>query len=603
MRLESLFLLTQKGFKKKKLDPIFDSSHLLSSLHHTDHARSGSPQDLVTTNPNPDGAAAAAKFTPSMLDPRLLGDNLDISANLHSRNLPDINRSDSPRIAERAHNKEAHSFVDSPYHHNLGEQDLTRSITGCFKGNTCLNSQSFECIRGNSEASRTVTLARLATSTENTAEFSVDYGNGQKSQRPKVRGRFSVLRRKEVQVVRKKGACIRCRMLKKPCSEDTPCNTCMSVESARLWKTPCIRTRVADEFEMYSSGLHAVLAHHDIKNLKSQVQFQPSMDQVHASHFPETAIFASFNSLEGQGISADNNIDPCLNHTANGNILRILDNDSDNIANKLEDYMRRISGIFYEREPSKFMHTTLKFAQELASAKQDYLLMRALDLWSLVHILIDHEIIWNLKGRSDTSINPEKSPTNHQKSKSSIYSLICSQIKAAAEYKASGMCKVVLNDLERRLLQRSAAESFETFLVALITLNCIEKSTWLFKSWEHDSLRHRWPLEKSPESIYSQGEKLADMLQMLLRIRNIPPKTYTRPEDGILATDVTPVAQEFYKKLNLSCKYNHTFFMGDQKLRFLDVHVLSKQADHTFDSANSRCFELRYCSRLLLPVT
>ncbi|KAK5242099.1 hypothetical protein LTR16_008774, partial [Cryomyces antarcticus] len=43
-----------------------------------------------------------------------------------------------------------------------------------------------------------------------------DYSMGNKVSKPKVRGRFSDSRRKEVQGVRKMGACIRCRMLKKP---------------------------------------------------------------------------------------------------------------------------------------------------------------------------------------------------------------------------------------------------------------------------------------------------------------------------------------------------------------------------------------------------
>jgi hypothetical protein len=50
------------------------------------------------------------------------------------------------------------------------------------------------------------------TQTHFTSGFSVN----QKPSKPKVRGRFSDSRRKEVQDVRKKGACIRCRMLKKP---------------------------------------------------------------------------------------------------------------------------------------------------------------------------------------------------------------------------------------------------------------------------------------------------------------------------------------------------------------------------------------------------
>jgi hypothetical protein len=46
--------------------------------------------------------------------------------------------------------------------------------------------------------------------------FVNEFGNSTKPTKPKVRGRFSAARRREVQEVRKRGACIRCRMLKKP---------------------------------------------------------------------------------------------------------------------------------------------------------------------------------------------------------------------------------------------------------------------------------------------------------------------------------------------------------------------------------------------------
>ena len=46
--------------------------------------------------------------------------------------------------------------------------------------------------------------------------FVNEFGNSTKPVKPKVRGRFSATRRREVQQVRKRGACIRCRMLKKP---------------------------------------------------------------------------------------------------------------------------------------------------------------------------------------------------------------------------------------------------------------------------------------------------------------------------------------------------------------------------------------------------
>ncbi|TQS34319.1 hypothetical protein Golomagni_05302 [Golovinomyces magnicellulatus] len=533
-------------------------------------------------------AAAAVRFIPSMVDPQILANELNSQPNIQSNNSLDIHhKTCSPETTEQDLNENNPLLTDPLIHQSHGGQQLTWPIIDCSSVNNCNDSPSFECNSENTEFPVSMKCNRFVFNPSvMTTEFSAEYGNGQKSIKPKVRSRFSSSRRKEVQEVRKKGACIRCRMLKKPCSEGTPCNTCRNVESARLWKTPCIRTRVADELEMYSSGLHAVLAYHEINNMKSHCTFQPSTQQIELSHYPETSIYATFNSLEGHDVSSDGNIDPCLNESTGSNFLRILDYDNDDLASKLEIYSKRISNIFYEREPSPFMRTTLNFAKDLATAKKDCLLSRALELWSTVHILVDHEMSWKIIEGIDPRINAGQDFTIDQSCNTNVHRLICSQLSAVAESKASSLCKIVLNELERKLLQRSAAESFETFLVVLITFNCIEKTTWLFKSWEHESFKYRWPLDKTPRSIYSQGDKLADMLLMLLRMRNVPPKTYTRPEDGVLASDANPVAQEYYKKLNLTY-----------------VHVLSKQAGHVFDSANSRCYELRYCSRLLLPVT
>lgn len=49
-------------------------------------------------------------------------------------------------------------------------------------------------------------------------DYTSEFNAGSRAMRPKVRGRFTASRRKEVQEVRKRGACIRCRMLKKPVS-------------------------------------------------------------------------------------------------------------------------------------------------------------------------------------------------------------------------------------------------------------------------------------------------------------------------------------------------------------------------------------------------
>ncbi|POS86797.1 hypothetical protein EPUL_002010, partial [Erysiphe pulchra] len=519
-----------------------------------EHPCSESPRVGVTIPAIGEATSTPGRFMPSMVDPQLLGNDLKAQSNVCLEDLPSAHSNISTsKAVEQALNETGPSFIPFMSHQSTGDQQLKWSVDEFSRANTCFNSQNFEYALESTDLKRSLTNKQLMCNfSAMTTEFSAEYGNGQKANKPKVRGRFSSSRRKEVQEVRKKGACIRCRMLKKPCSEGTPCNTCKNVESARLWKTPCIRTRVADELEMYSSGLHAVLAHQQINNAKAHFNFQPSVQRIDASHHPETTIFATFNSLEGRSITPDGNIDPCLHERIENNMLRILDFENDDLANKLETYAKRISSTFYEREPSKFMHTTLNFAQELATVKQDFLLSRTLELWSIVHILVDHEISWRLSGKMMANTQNFQDFTIDQSCPNGVYGIICSQLSAAAEIKASSICKIVLNELERRLLQRSAAETFETFLAVLITLNCFEKSTWLFKSWEHESFKYRWPLEKTPGSIYSQGDKLADLLLMLLRMRNVPPKTYTRPEDGILASDVTPIAREYYKKLDLS---------------------------------------------------
>lgn len=53
------------------------------------------------------------------------------------------------------------------------------------------------------------------------------------------------------------------------------------------------------------------------------------------------------------------------------------------------------------------------------------------------------------------------------------------------------LSKSVMNDLERRLLQRQQSGWFETFLVALLLLNCVERTCWLFRSWDDENFAQR----------------------------------------------------------------------------------------------------------------
>lgn len=483
-------------------------------------------------------AAASARFVPAMLDPQLLGEGL-----------PEEIPQPALSLEQEPQKPQSEYFMAKYPTPEQGNWPLLEESGSM----SYADPEGFE--NHIEQQGRLNGFPRpIAMNPGMTTEFSTEYGQGGKSSRPKVRGRFTPTRRQEVQDVRKKGACLRCKMLKKPCSGETPCQTCQKVESARLWKQPCYRIRLADELEMYTAGLHTVLAYREIRELKNQTRFEPSAKQIESSHYPETAIFASFGALEGQSLAAERNIDPSLGESSaiDPAIFRILDNDNDDLPMKMEAYMKRMSPVYIEKEPSHFMKVTLSTAHYLSIKVQDPLLARVLELWSTVHMLIDHELKWSISERANMDAAAGDGALIEQ---GNNYQLLCMQLNAAVEKKAADISKTVLSDLERRLLLRfDRRASFETFLTTVILLNCIEKSTWLYNSWDQDFLRANWPLDKSPDYYSSQGERITDMLQQLLRVRSVSPKTYNRPIDGILASNVEQNATEYFDKINLSCK-------------------------------------------------
>lgn len=134
------------------------------------------------------------------------------------------------------------------------------------------------------------------------------------------------------------------------------------------------------------------------------------------------------------------------------------------------------------------------------TSEQDTLLERAVDLWVATTILVDPELSWK------TYCNPTLPPTSmHTLSQPSdegrlpigevsdpeSYALLCSQLRAAMEKRAMQLSKSVINDLERRLLQRQKTGWFETFLVAIVLLNCVERTCWLFHSWDNENFAQR----------------------------------------------------------------------------------------------------------------
>lgn len=470
--------------------------------------------------------------------------------------------------------------------------------------------------------------------------FTTDFSVNQKVTKPKVRGRFSDSRRKEVQEVRKRGACIRCRMLKKPCSGENPCNTCQNVESARLWKQPCIRTRIAEEFSLYTAGLHAMLAHHAVYQARGLIRLNQIPGRIEATHHTQSGHFATFTPLKCQHSSTTQNaeIDPAIFGALASPDLELIDTDDD-ISGKLDLYIKKTGPAFFETEESAFMKTTVQVALSMTSPSQDYLLSKALELWNFTRILTSRSLEWHLF--SNPSVAPTMAPStlsgtdqedatrttitslNHPSS----YNLIKMQLMGATEKRAACLARVVMNDLERRLLQRQQANPFETFLVAVILLACVERMCWLYRTWEvpiaavttatteashqaastEDDLatalqsdpssstavgeslqapaRHpRWPLDKSPAAYSQQGERFSDILNMLLKMRGVPPKPTPRNTDGMLvvwADDADEKVKIWYDGIAVT------------------TQLLDERANARFVGEDAREWELKYVGKII----
>ena len=450
------------------------------------------------------------------------------------------------------------------------------------------------------ETQRAATFPRpiAANPVNRTTNFVTESGNATKATKPKVRGRFDPDRRKEVQQVRKQGACIRCRMLKKPCSGETPCTTCKGVESARLWKQPCIRTKIADDFSLYTVGLHSTLAFHDVNHIKSQFSFEHYNGRVEVCHFGDSEAMVSFNALKTH--HAPSHVDlkvavlaPENRHTDSEDLV-LLDGEVEDVPVKTEQYMRETAHTFYEREESHFMRSTLILASDLSKRKGDSLLGRVLELWTATHILSDLELTWKTyltpslpvavsaptlssAGRGRAQIDDATNPYS--------YALICGQLHSAVEKRASNLSRSIMNDLERRLLQRQQNGWFQTFLVALILLNCVERTCWLFRTWDTNDQGARWPLDMRPTTYANQGEHFSELLHMLLKMRNLPPKTSPRPDNGVLNTvegsDID--ATKWFETINI-------------RQSFLDERQAAE-----FNASDSRSLDGKYWARILQP--
>lgn len=398
-----------------------------------------------------------------------------------------------------------------------------------------------------------------------------------------ARSRFTPARRKEVQEVRKIGACIRCRILRKNCGKGTPCDTCRKVLAPRVWRTGCVRTRLHEQLDLYAAGVQVVLSQNRINLIKDQLKLTNDGSVIEVSHFPEAGKKIVFGALVYPLEPNETQAEARGNKEPFHQVI-MIDQDSEDIPAKAEAYMRDVLSTFIEREPSKFMKVTLEAAYHQLSKGEDDLLKKALELWGLVES-IDRERQWTiLEKPSAEGEEPRWIKEAQNENDADIYTMICMQLNAAAERKANSTSKSLLNHMDRLLTDSKTKVGFKVYLTALIFLNCVEKSTWAFKAWEQDHLRPGWPLERDPSVFTQQGGNLAGLLKMLLSIRKALPQTMRSEEGKLTVQDRDPDIIEYFKTLDLD--FNN---------------IETRQKGSQFSPADSRSLELAFCSHLLLP--
>lgn len=367
------------------------------------------------------------------------------------------------------------------------------------------------------------------------------------------RARFDAVRRKEVQEVRKIGACIRCRILRKTCSPGSPCDTCRKVLSPRVWRSGCLRTKFSEQLDLYTAGVQIVLAQHRVNALKASTALAGYGLVMEACHFPDGPTRLSFNVLQAIGTQS-----PTGNPDENLHTSVMIDTDNQDVPGLMEAYMREVMPEFLQREPSHFMRVTLDTSLAMARETNDDLLTKALELWGIVEIL-DRERQWSIRVKPDPATD-DNSGWIKDDTQVDVFTTICLQLSAAAERKAASTSKNLLAGMQRALQDSKIKVGYSMYFATLILLHCAEKSTWAFKAWEQDNLRPMWPLEKAPNNFTSQGYVIADLLRMLLGIRKALPRTACDESTGMLVTlEQDPVIRSYFENLRLNCEYRPLF--------------------------------------------
>jgi hypothetical protein len=387
----------------------------------------------------------------------------------------------------------------------------------------------------------------------------LDVGGSPKNNRPKRTAKLEPQQRERTAKMRRQGACIRCRLLKKPCSGDDPCLQCQSVQNPRTWRHPCQRVKLHEEITLYSAGIQSAL---DIRRMQ-----QLGETHVVTSDPIEARIRISYGASESQvSFRAARHRRKDSNDSAVSAEVFTIDTALmavKQVESKMKRYLKEECTEILNTEQSPILQGTLKLAKRLALDQNDEIVSSTLELWAATSLLTDDLERLRISVEFDRGPDEKQtdminqSPTDAHKpsrattvyrgsgnesiditkdSQTKSYEIIRGQILSAIEAGMADHIRKLLVRLEARL-QRPKGSIFETFLACLLLLNCAERMCWLVQRLQtSESAGHSWPLAtEQAAQLLQQGETMASVLHMILDMRNVLPKPHAMLDGRVVA--------------------------------------------------------------------
>ncbi|RMZ79262.1 hypothetical protein DV737_g3538, partial [Chaetothyriales sp. CBS 132003] len=425
------------------------------------------------------------------------------------------------------------------------------------------------------------------------AHFVAEPGTSFKSARPKVRGKFGPVRRQEVREMRQRGACLRCRMLKKTCSNGSPCQACAAIETPRVWKTPCIRTKLVNEFSLYTVGLCNTTTFRELAQLKLQAVSLESTGLLDFYHLDGSPAGLSFRGTRLGLMEGHDEMQATGDGTApehdSAHECFIINSDTEEISRAMGPYMHKLQETqTLGTNESGCLKASLRTLAVVAEQKKDGLLSRILLLWTSTLLLVDRSTLrWQavvipplLEGGGMDTGEQTHAPAAPKVS-ALANRLMNDQLRAGVEMQAKALNKAILGELERRLVQKQRDGQFETFIGLVVLLNCFERMCWAFRAQEAGQLPDMWPFpQRSPDDFAREGERFADIIEVLADMRGLIPETGFDPVQNIL------LVRNWFQEAAITKEY-------------LQLHSNSREKD--FDPTDFRSTDGRFFVRLLLP--